>query len=274
MATSPLVDTHCHLTVQAFDADRAAVVERAQEAGVAACVVVALDAASAVEAAGLAARPPGWAFPPAGVHPTQDSVTDAGEWRRIEELLASGGFRAVGETGLDDHHKEVPLRAQLPSLHRHVEAALAHDLPVILHCRDAFATLLAELQRYAGSRLRGVVHCFSGGEAEAQGLLALGLHLGVGGISTYKPNRELRATLRSAPVERLLLETDAPWLAPQAVRGRRNEPAFVAHVAAAAAADRGLELPEFAARTTANAEALFGLRLPAPGAASPRRPSA
>ena len=224
-------------------------------------MVVAVDAASAEAAAELAAGQPGWAVATAGVHPTEAAVADADEWRRVEELLGSGRFRAVGETGLDDFHKDVPLTAQRPSLHRHVEAALACDLPVILHCRDAFPALHDELRRYAGSPLRGVLHCFTGGAADAERLLALGLHLGVGGVSTYKPNAELRATLRAAPLDRLLLETDAPWLAPQAVRGKRNEPAFVAHVAAALAADRGLELPELAAATTANAEALFGLKL-------------
>ena len=270
MPTPPLVDTHCHLTAEAFAGDLAAVVERARQAGVAACVVVAVDAASAERAAALAAGHPGWAFATAGVHPTEPAVADPGEWQRVEELLGSGRFRAVGETGLDDYHEEVPLAAQRPSLHRHVEAALAHDLPVILHCRDAFPALHDELSRYAGAPLRGVLHCFTGGAADAERLLALGLHLGVGGVSTYKPNAALRATLRDAPLERLLLETDAPWLAPQAVRGKRNEPAFVAHVAAALAADRGLALSDLAARTSANADALFGLRLDV----SPRRPSA
>ena len=261
MERPPLVDTHCHLTVEAFGADRGAVVERARAAGVAACVVVALDAASALEAAALAEALPGWAVPTAGVHPTQPAVADTDEWRRVEELLASGRFRAVGETGLDDYHEEVPLADQVPSLHRHVEAALEHDLPVILHCRDAFPALHAELGRYAGAPLRGVLHCFTGAEEDARRLITLGLHLGVGGVSTYKPNGALRAALRSVPLERLVLETDSPWLAPQAVRGQRNEPAFVAHVAATIAADRGLDLPAFAARTTANASALFGLKL-------------
>ena len=262
MEPPTLVDTHCHLTVEAFASDRDAAIGRAREAGVSACVVVALDAASAVEAAELAERHPGWAVATAGVHPTQEAVSDPAEWARVEALLASGRFRAVGETGLDDYHREVPLATQLPSLHRHVEAALAHDLPVILHCRDAFPALHAELARYAGAPLRGVLHCFTGGEEDARRLLALGLHLGVGGVSTYKANDALRAALRGAPLERLVLETDSPWLAPQSVRGRRNEPAFVAHVAARIAADRALPLEELAAATTANATKLFGLKLP------------
>lgn len=258
----PLVDTHCHLTVAAFDEDRPAVVARAREAGLAACVVVALDADTALQAAELGAAFPGWAFPTAGVHPTQDTVADAGQWRRIEELLDSGRFVALGETGLDDFHKEVPLEAQVPSFHRHVESALAHDLPLVVHCRDAFPRLHAELARYAGAPLRGVLHCFTGGPQDAERLLACGLHLGVGGVATYKANAALRATLRAAPLERLVLETDSPWLAPQPVRGRRNEPAFVAQVAQVVAADRGLETAELAARTTANATSLFALRLP------------
>jgi TatD DNase family protein len=254
-----LVDTHCHLAAEAFDPDRGAVTARARVAGVAACVVVGVDAASSEAALRLADEFPGWAFASAGIHPTEAQVTDPGRWPAIRELLGSSRFVAVGETGLDDFHRRTPLDAQAASLHRHVTAALELDLPVILHCRDAFPRLLAELQRWRGAGLRGVLHCFTGGPAEAEALLELGLHLGLGGAATYKPNATLRAAVRAAPLERLVLETDAPWLAPQAVRGRRNEPAFVAHVADALAADRGVGRAEFAARTSAAARALFRL---------------
>jgi TatD DNase family protein len=267
-----LVDTHCHLTVAAFDADRGQVVERARAAGLVGCVVVALDAPTARQALALADDLPGWAFPSAGVHPTEDVVADEAEWARIAELLASNRFVAVGETGLDDFHHKVPLELQVRSLHRHVAAALDLGLPLILHCRDAFPRLLDELRRYEGAPLRGVLHCFTGGAQEAARLLALGLHLGLGGVTTYKANAALRDVVREAPLERLLLETDAPWLAPQPERGRRNEPAFVTHVAQRLAADRGLALDDFAACTTANADALFGLGLARDAVPTPRRP--
>ncbi len=256
---APLVDTHCHLAFEAFDADREAVVGRAREAGVEACLVVGVEARSSEAARRLARSLPGWAFATAGIHPTEADVADEACWRAVRELLASGGFVAVGETGLDDFHRRTDTEAQVASLHRHVQAALELDLPVILHCRDAFPRLLAELDRWRGSGLRGVLHCFTGGAAEAARLVELGLHVGVGGTATYKPNAALRAAVRSVPDERLLLETDAPWLAPVPLRGRRNEPAFVAHVAACLADDRGADRATFAARTSANARTLFRL---------------
>ena len=254
-----LVDTHCHLAFEAFEPDREAVVARAREAGVRACVIVGVDAPSSEAALRLAGALPGWAFPTAGIHPTEKDVEDPGRWPAVRELLGSGRFVAVGETGLDDFHRETSTEAQVGSLHRHVEAAIELDLPVVLHCREAFPRLLAELQRWRGSGLRGVLHCFTGGPAEAEALLELGLHLGLGGATTYKGNASLRAAVRAAPAERLVLETDAPWLTPQPVRGRRNEPAFVAHVAALLADDRGAEREAFAAATSAAARTLFGL---------------
>jgi TatD DNase family protein len=254
-----LVDTHCHLAFEAFAPDREAVVARAQAAGVRACLVVGVDEASSRAALAAAEALPGWAFATAGIHPTEADVADPGRWPALLELLASGRFTAVGETGLDEFHKDTAVEAQVASLHRHVQAALDLDLPVVLHCREAFPRLLGELERWRGSGLRGVLHCFTGGPAEAEGLLGLGLHLGIGGAATYKGNASLREAVRATPVERLVLETDAPWLTPQAVRGRRNEPAFVAHVAAALVADRGGELAAFAAGTSATARSLFRL---------------
>jgi TatD DNase family protein len=259
-----LVDTHCHLALEAFDADREAVVGRARQAGVAACLVVGIERLSSEAALALARTLPGWAFATAGIHPTEADVADEARWPAVRELLASGAFVAVGETGLDQWHRRTEPEAQVASLHRHVQAALDLDLPVILHCRDAFPRLLAELERWREAGLRGVLHCFTAGEAEAARLVELGLHVGVGGAATYKPNAALRAAVRSVPDERLVLETDAPWLAPVPVRGRRNEPAFVAHVAECLADDRGADRAVFAARTSRNARTLF--RLPPPGA--------
>jgi TatD DNase family protein len=274
-----LVDTHCHLAFPAFDEDREAAIERAMTAGLAACVVVAVDQESAAAALSLAERHPGWAHPTAGVHPTEQRLLDPGEWPRVAELLDSGRFVAVGESGLDAFHDTVPMEDQVGSLHRHVQAALDRSLPIILHCRDAFERLAGELRAYAGQPLRGVLHCYTGGRAELPALLEAGLHVGVGGIATFAKSGSLRAAVREVPDERLLVETDAPWLAPVPVRGKRNEPAFVAHVARCLATDRGMAPDVFAALTTANADALFGLGLGDAQARrgarplSPRRPA-
>jgi TatD DNase family protein len=263
------VDTHCHLTADAFDLDRDAVVARAREAGLAACVVVAVDDEDARRALEIARRLPGWAFPTAGLHPTERAVADEGAWRRVEALLASGRFVAVGESGLDDHHHTIPMERQVDALHRHVRASLDLGLPVILHCRDAFERLTAELAAYAGAPLRGVLHCYTGTARDLERVLALGLHVGVGGVATFKANDALRDVVREVPGDRLLVETDAPWLSPMPVRGRRNEPAHVAHVAERLAALFGVAVPVLAELTTANAAALFGLPLPGPAPEGP-----
>jgi TatD DNase family protein len=254
-----LVDTHCHLAFDAFDEDREAVVERAREAGVEACVVVSVDAASADRALAMAQACPGWAHATAGVHPTETLAGSLPEFEAVAERVAGGRFVAVGETGLDAFHDDVPLDVQQASLQRHLTLAVEHDLPVILHCRDAFDAMATALEPWHGTGLRGVLHCYTGTTAELPPLLDAGLHIGVGGIATFKANGALRDAVREVPADRLLVETDAPWLAPMPVRGRRNEPAFVAHVAACLAADRGMDLEAFAATTTANARGLFGL---------------
>jgi TatD DNase family protein len=264
-----LVDTHCHLAFEAFAADRQAVVERALAAGVRACVVVGVDQASSEAALRLAREQPGWAHATAGIHPTEPDVADARRFAAVRELLASGAFVAVGETGLDAFHDRTALDDQAASLQRHLQAAVELDLPAVIHCRDAFGPLLDQLERWRGSGLRGVLHCFTGAALDAERLVGLGLHLGLGGAATYRANAGLRDAVRGVPASRLVLETDAPWLAPLPRRGRRNEPAFVAHVAECLAADRGADVAAFAAATSASARNLF--RLPAGGALTPPR---
>jgi len=272
--TAALFDSHSHLAFQAFDEDREAVVERARTAGVVGCIAVAVDGASARAARTLARSLPRWAWATAGIHPTEKAVTDEAAWRDIVDLLSEGGFVAVGETGLDAFHECASLDAQAASLHRHLDLAFRHRLPVVLHCRDAFPRLAKELLAWRGAPVAGVLHCFTGGPGDVAPLLDAGLHIGVGGAATYKPNVALRAAVREVPLERLLLETDAPWLAPVPVRGRRNEPAFIAHVAALLAAERNLPTDRLANATTANAQRLFGLpQGEAEAALSPRRPA-
>ncbi len=252
-----LVDTHCHLAFSAFDEDRAEVIQRAKQAGLQACVAVSVDAASARAALALSQAEPGFVFPTAGIHPTEDSIGDVSEWEAVAELLRSQPFVAVGETGLDAFHECATLDDQRHSFAQHLQLALELERPVVIHCRDAFSPLLEELESTRGAGLTGVLHCFTGGAQERDALLDLGLHIGVGGIATYKASRDLRDVVRDIPADRLLVETDAPWLAPVPKRGRRNEPSFVAHVAAHLAQDRGVELETLAQASTAAARQLF-----------------
>lgn len=258
----PLVDTHCHLAFDAFDADRQAVVDRAREAGVVGCVAVAVDARSARAALELADALPGWVVASAGIHPNEPRAADPDEFAAVTGLLESGRFAAVGETGLDAYRHSVPLPVQRASLERHLDLARRVGRPVILHCREAFAELRLALGPWIGSGLRGVVHCFTGRAEDAGHILEAGLHIGVGGVATYKANGALRDVLREVPLGRLLLETDAPFLAPVPRRGRRNEPAFVADVASALAATHGVQVEHVAEVTTRNARQLFGLAGP------------
>jgi TatD DNase family protein len=261
----PLVDTHCHLGFESYDDDREEVLARAREAGVRHCVVVAVDGPSARRARQLARAHPGELVATAGLHPNEPDVAREQAWEEIAGLLDEGGFVALGETGLDLYRDTVPRAAQEASLRRHLDLALERELPVVLHCRDAFGPLSEVLASYRGAPLRGVLHCFTGGPDDLPALHEAGLHVGFGGITTFGNAGLVREAARQVPGERLLLETDAPFLAPAPRRGQRNEPAFVVHTAVFLAELRGVPAAELGALTSANARALFGLQEPADG---------
>jgi TatD DNase family protein len=258
----PLVDSHCHLDQAAYDADRDAVIARARAAGVARLVTVGAGGplASNRAAVALAEADPG-IFAAVGVHPHDArEITDA-TYQTLRELWAHPRVVAVGETGLDYHYRHSPPATQRAHLRRFVREAGRAGLPLVVHCRDAFPDLLRILAEEGAPAAGGVVHCFSGTVAEAEACLALGFHLSFSGIVTFKNAGELRAAVRATPAERLLVETDAPFLAPVPHRGKRNEPALVRRVAEEVAHVTGRDLATVGRTTTANAERLF--RLPA-----------
>lgn len=246
-------DTHCHLGLdgKGVPADEHM---RARAAQVSDMLVVGIDAASSRAARDLAVQLPGvhWS---AGLHPNDSSRFDA-EWSAITALAETPGCTAIGETGLDNFRDRTPPAQQERSLRAHLALARRVDLPVIFHCRDAFAPLFAVLGSEAP--VRGVMHCFSGGIDEARSALDLGLYLSFAGPLTYPKNEALRAAAAFAPADRIVVETDAPFLPPQQRRGQRNEPAFVVETLAALAQVRGIALADAAALTFANATALFG----------------
>ena len=263
-------DSHAHLESPRFAADRAEVIARAQQAGVTRLLTCASDLATSAEEVALAQTYAG-VYAAVGVHghrastvacPPQDPegpwTVDEAALAHLAELAARPGVVALGELGLDYHYDLSPREAQRVVLARQLALASALNLPVILHNREADDDLRRLVDSALGP-LRGVLHCFLADGAMAEWALAKGFYLGVAGPLTFKNVRHLPAILRAAPLERLLIETDCPYLAPHPHRGQRNEPAFVRHVAEKLAEVLGLPLAEVARRTTENACRLFGV---------------
>jgi len=261
MAAPALVDTHCHLYLGDDGPEaRAAAWERARGAGVVQAVVPAIDVASSRAVVALA-DPARGLFAAVGIHPNDTATITAADHAAIAELAAQPGVVAIGESGLDCYRDRAALPQQIASLTLHAELALARDLPLILHVRQAFAPTAATLAPFAARGLRAVMHCFDGGPADLEPWLTWGFAISFSGIVTYPKRDDLRTAARAVPADRVVVETDAPFLAPVPKRGRANEPAFLLHTAEAVAAARGEPFAEFAARSTANARRLF--RLPA-----------
>ncbi len=257
----PLIDTHCHLDDERFAGDLEDLLSRMREAGVAAAVTVGTDAPSCRWSADLAASRPE-VFAAVGFHPTEAGRPLAeSDWETLAALARRDRVVAVGETGLDWHGDRAPRDAQRAHFARHLAIARAAGKPVVIHCRDAYADCLAQLRAACPPPIRGVMHCFAGTSDDARAALDLGLHLSFAAPVGYPGSHALRAVARAAPADRIVVETDAPWLPPQARRGRRNEPAFIAETAAALAAARGIPVGELAGITTKNARDLFGIRL-------------
>lgn len=254
----PLVDTHVHLDAEAYAADLDQVLERASAAGVAAMVVPATDLASSEAILRLADHHPA-ILPAVGIHPHDAKSFGDGSTARLREL--AGRAVALGETGLDYHYDFSPRHLQVENLRAHLELAGDLGLPVILHCREAEEDLHSELARVGPLPAGGVVHCFTSGWDWATRFLEMGLHVGVTGMVTFPKLVDVHQVARLCPPERLLLETDGPYLAPLPHRGRRNEPAWVARVVEEVARLRGLEPAAVARAANAAAVSLFGPRL-------------
>lgn len=256
-----LVDSHCHLDDPRFAPDLEQVLQRAAEAGVEAAVTVGTHPASWERALALAeaSRSGPSLYVALGLHPHEAGQAGPEVWRRLEGRLPQAV--AVGEIGLDFHYHHAPPEVQEEAFEAQLDLARRFGRPVILHVRDAAQQVLAIL-RHSGID-RGVWHCFSGDWEVAKEALALGLHLGFGGLVTFQKGVEgLQDAARRCPLDRILLETDAPYLAPHPWRGRRNEPALVAAVASRLASLRGEDPEALAEATAANARRLFGLQAP------------
>ncbi|HOT83474.1 MAG TPA: TatD family hydrolase [Candidatus Defluviicoccus seviourii] len=252
-----LVDSHCHLDFPDFAGDFDAVMARAGEAGVTSLLTICTHLSRAEQVIAVSERAPQIVCT-VGVHPHEA----AGEApRNVDALIGFASHPKVvafGESGLDYFYEHSPRAAQQQAFRQHIEAARTTGLPLVIHTRDADADTAAILEdEMAKGPFSGVLHCFSSTPALAHKAVALGLYISFSGILTFAKSGPLRDLAATLPLDRLLVETDAPFLAPVPKRGKRNEPAFVAHTAASLAKARGIDLKTLAAATTANFFRLF-----------------
>ncbi len=259
-----LIDIGANLTHDSFDADRAAVLERARAAGVDRLIVTGTSVTSSVQALELCATHPGRLFATAGIHPHHASELDAHAITALRGLVASPSVVAVGECGLDFFRDFAPRADQRHAFAAQLDLAADTGKPVFLHQRDAHAEFLEILTPRRARLVGGVAHCFTGGTQELAAYLALDLHIGITGwVCDERRGAALREALPHIPLERLLIETDAPYLLPRDLvpppRGRRNEPAFLPHILQRIAAGLGQPADVVAAASTANAQRLFQL---------------
>lgn len=264
-----MFDSHAHVLFDSFNEDRDAVITRARQAGLSGWLEIGTDLASSRKAVAFASTQPG-VFATVGVHPGDIGELAESDWSEIETLLSKPRVVAVGEVGFD-FYRGGREQEQLPVLSRFIQLAIAQDLPVIFHVRDpaagesshpatAHEAMIKFLQALpASARPRGVMHTYSGNQDQAQIYLELGMFLSFSGVVTFKNAGVTAEVARTVPADRLLIETDSPFLTPEPFRGQRNEPAQVTYVAQKIAQLRGVPVEEIAAATDRNAEKLFGL---------------
>jgi TatD DNase family protein len=253
-----IIDTHAHLDFPEFKADLESVLSRAKEAGVGYIINVGTSLAASKKSVTLANRFDN-IYASIGIHPHDAAKVSEQDWQTLESLVKESKVIAIGETGLDYYRNRIPHEDQQRIFHKHLALAKAHNLPVIIHCREADSDCLTILREHTNGSLRGVVHCFSGTREMAAKCIELGLCLSFAGPITFSNANSLREVAKSIPVERLLLETDCPFLSPQPKRGERNEPSYLSYVIPVLADIYGLSVQDIERITTFNAHKLFGI---------------
>lgn len=252
-------DTHAHLDQEEFDEDRQQVFERARGAGVTSILGVGITAASSEATVKLAASQDGM-YAAVGIQPNYAGQAEPGDWDRVLALVGQPKVVALGETGLDRYWDYTPFEVQQDYFDRHLRLSQQTGLPVVIHSRDCDEDILIMLREAARrGPLRGIMHSFASTAETAAECLSLGLHVSFAGMATFRKSDALREVAKTIPDDRILIETDSPYLSPHPLRGKRNEPAHVVHTAACLAEARGQSLEDFAALTTRNARRLFNL---------------
>ena len=255
-----LIDSHGHVDGEGFDVDRAEVLARARAAGVERFVTVGTgeDLGKIRRAVTLAEAEPD-VLATVGVHPHDSARIEASWWPELEALARHVRVVGVGETGLDYHYNHSPPEVQRQAFRAHVRLARRVGKPVVCHVRDAHADTFTVLDEEGAAEVGGVIHCFTGGPAEARAYSERGFHVSFSGIVTFRTAGQIRAAVREVPLDRILIETDCPFLAPVPHRGKRNEPAFIVHTAEVVAREAGVPLEVLAEATVVNSFRLFRL---------------
>ncbi len=257
MTQSTLIDSHCHLNALQFDADRAAVIERAGDAGVRLLLDVGTEPVEWDRSLDLARADPRVRCI-LGLHPNRAGLWSTDISNQLIHLLASPQVAALGETGLDYYRLGASGQQQREVFIAHLEIASQLALPVVIHAREAYDDILSVLEEH-GRGTSGVLHSFAGNVGHAERAVALGYSIGISGPVTYRSGANVREVVAAMPLDRLLIETDSPYLPPHPHRGKRNEPAHVALIAAAVAEQRGMAVDDLARATSENVTLLFGV---------------
>lgn len=259
MATAPLIDTHCHLDAEAFQQDLDGVIQRALDDGIRQMLTIGITRQTS-DAAVLLANRYASVSAVVGIQPNYASQATEDDWEHIVSLTTHPQVVGIGETGLDKYWDYAPLDLQQQYFRRHLELSRESGLPFVVHCREAEPEVLEMLREdFAKGPLNGVMHSFCGDATMAAACVQMGMYISFAGMVTFRKNEELREVASTVPLDRLLVETDAPYLAPHPNRGKRNEPSWVRLTADCLAGVHKVSPEELAAHTTRNAKALFRL---------------
>ena len=253
-----IIDSHAHLDMADFRKDRTQVLERAREEGISHIISVGIDLPSSLAALELALEHD-FVFSTIGYHPHHAHDMGPKEEKALSQLALEPKVVAWGEIGLDFFHRHSPPPKQMEAFKKQIELASDAGLPIIIHDRDAHREVLDILKVVGNKKFRGVIHCFSGDYALAMTFIEMGFYLSIPGTVTYKGARQVKNVAAKIPLERMLVETDAPFLTPVPFRGKRNESAFVVHTVREIARLREISVEEVAIRTSKNTIALFNL---------------
>ncbi|QYJ69272.1 TatD family hydrolase [Flavobacterium litorale] len=252
-----LTDTHTHLYSEEFQHDSDAAIQRAIQAGVNRLFVPSIDASYTQKMYALEAKYPDNVFLMMGLHPTYVKDNYQEELAHVEEQLAKRKFAAVGEIGIDLYWDKTHLKEQQYAFRHQIQLAKKYELPINIHCRDAFDEIFEVLESEKGEGLYGIFHCFTGNFEQAQKAISYGMKLGIGGVATFK-NGKIDQFLNEIDLKHIVLETDSPYLAPVPYRGKRNESSYTVLVAEKLASIYGVSVADIAAVTTKNSKAIFG----------------
>lgn len=252
-----LVDTHSHLYLPEFETDRKEMLERAEKEGVVKIFLPAIDSGSHSSMLELENAFPKLCNSMMGLHPCSVKGDYRSELKIAREYLEQRRFKAIGEIGLDFYWDKTYTGQQYEAFHEQIGWALQYDIPIVIHSRNSVDECIAVVKEHQKGKLRGVFHCFSGNEIQAQQIIGLGFFLGIGGVVTFK-NSGLDKVIEKVSMDHIVLETDAPYLAPVPFRGKRNEPAYLKYVVEKLAQIKNIPKEEIAVTTTVNAERLFG----------------